>query len=113
MRTAQSGEGPCRLPSSADPAAVPGAASVPPLLPESGTTPAGPPVETRLLLPAVNFVQPVISVEASFPPRSTAGVLFPYTLRLRNQSPLLQHVQVSVGASEGFLFSGADACPET
>lgn len=81
---------------------------MPPLLPGSrAASGAGPPVETRLLLPAVDFVRPVLSVEASFPPCSTAGVPFPYTLRLHNESLLLQHVQISVGASEGFLFSGA------
>ena len=102
LRAASSGEPP------AQPRAVPGAAAVPPLFRVSGAAAAaGPPVETRLLLPAVDFVRPVLSVEASFPPCSTAGVPFPYSLRLHNQSLLLQHVQISVGASEGFLYSGA------
>ena len=65
-------------------------------------------METRLLLPAVDFVRPVIVVESSFPPQAVAGAPFPYTLRLRNESSLLQHVQVSVGANDSFMFSGPD-----
>jgi hypothetical protein len=72
----------------------------------SGSASSTPSCETRVPLPPVSYLLPLVTAAVAFPPTATAGSAAQLQFLLHNSGTVIQEVTVSVGDAHGFLLAG-------